>query len=193
MCIWGFLSSVYSPSASADILQLYQVLYISDIGNKMCPLGNSGSLMYAYLNGETDLLMWDGEHKRFLQPTTKKVNEHEGEVLSLSTYKGSFYLTTGKDGWLRIWNSDKDLCSELHFPDPVHCACLISDAGDVLVSHGAGGYTIIKGSEYNFSLFEGQGYAVEDYDIFSPKKIVRDISPLPMQQVYKVKKQERLD
>ena len=54
----------------------------------------------------------------------------------------------------------------MHFPDPVHYACLISEAGDVLVSHGAGGYTIIKGSEYNFQLFSGKPFLKEDCEEF---------------------------
>ncbi len=126
--------------------------------------------MYASSNGETDLLVWDHEVKCLKQPPVRRQNEHEGEVISISAFKDSYFLTTGIDGWMRVWNADKEICSELHFPDPVHYACLLSEAGDVLVSHGAGGYTIIKGAEYNFKLFKGKGFTLDDCEQFRPKR-----------------------
>ena len=102
--MWGFMSSIYSPSSSGDILQLYQVLYLSEIGNNFQPLGDSGFFMISYDSGDTTLLFWDHDNKKLKTPPVRRNSEHEGEVLSISSFKNQYYYTTGADGWLKIWN-----------------------------------------------------------------------------------------
>lgn len=70
---------------------------------------------------------------------SEKMNEHEEEIESVDVHwdKG-LILTASKDGYVKIWNTQKDLIREIKFNEDINQALFLNNLADVVVAHGSG-------------------------------------------------------
>ncbi|KAH3749651.1 hypothetical protein DPMN_184152 [Dreissena polymorpha] len=45
-------------------------------------------------------------------------------------------VTSGKDGFLKVWSRNNELLREMNFATPIYAVCFANDRGDILVGYG---------------------------------------------------------
>jgi WD40 repeat protein len=77
------------------------------------------------------------------------MNEHEEEIESVDVHwdKG-LILTASKDGYVKIWNTRKEIIREIKFNEDINQALFLNNLGDVIVAHGSGQISVINAVDY---------------------------------------------
>ncbi|XP_052813918.1 uncharacterized protein LOC128240971 [Mya arenaria] len=63
--------------------------------------------------------------------------DHTQELLSLDMCPMlNLILTSGLDGYVKVWNHHNELLREMNFATPIYAACFANNKGDILVGYG---------------------------------------------------------
>lgn len=55
------------------------------------------------------------------------MDEHEDELESIDfLFQKGLYVTGGRDGLVKVWNSKKELIREIKFPEPITAVCFLN-------------------------------------------------------------------
>ena len=80
---------------------------------------------------------------------SEKMNEHEEEIENVDVHwDQGLVLTASRDGYVKIWNTRKDLVRQIRFNEEIKQALFLNNLADVIVAHGSGQISVIHASDY---------------------------------------------
>ena len=89
-----------------------------------------------FKTGDTEMFVWEEEEKELYKLNSDKIDEHEDELQTIDIlYSRGLYVTGGKDGLIKVWNSKKELIREIKFPEPITAVSFLNSNADILVGH----------------------------------------------------------
>ena len=89
-----------------------------------------------FKTGDTEMFVWEEEEKELYKLNSDKIDEHEDELQTIDIlYSRGLYVTGGKDGLIKVWNTKKELIREIKFPEPITAVSFLNSDADILVGH----------------------------------------------------------
>lgn len=80
--------------------------------------------------------------------TSDKMNEHDDELEYIDVlYDQGIFMTSSRDGLVKIWNLKKELLREIKFNEPIFAACFLNSNADIAIGH-SGQISVIFAKDY---------------------------------------------
>lgn len=97
---------------------------------------NHNQIMICFKTGDTEMLLWEDNEKELYRLNCEKMDEHEDYLEGVDfLYGHGLFVTGGKDGCVKVWNTKKELVREIKFPEPITSVCFLNSEGDILAGH----------------------------------------------------------
>ncbi|XP_053386355.1 uncharacterized protein LOC123538280 isoform X3 [Mercenaria mercenaria] len=116
--------SIQAESKKGKIWKLVLYRFVQ-IGSKLTELGQMKNL----LNMKYVLTA--------RQMTHQEDEDHVAEMTSIDLCPFlNIVMTSGKDGFVKIWSGQNELIREMNFATPIYATCFANNRGDILVGYG---------------------------------------------------------
>ena len=90
----------------------------------------------------------DDDKKDLMFVKTETLNEHEDKVTCLDCLpKKQLFVSGSLDGFVKIWNTHKEMVREIKFPEPIYSVSFLNPEGDLIVGH-MGKVSTVSTSDY---------------------------------------------
>ena len=100
--------------------------------------------------------------------------DHDKEITCLETFPDkNLFISSGMDGFVKVWNVKKELIREIKFPEPVTSVSFLNDKSDIIVGH-LGKVSTVSHQDYKPNEVQ-RVYAPSQEDLdtfFSRKKVL---------------------
>jgi WD40 repeat protein len=94
------------------------------------------SVLVAFENYDLQLFRYDTELNDLALVKTEKTFDHEQEITSLGVHPSkNLFLTGSLDGYVKVWNIQKELIREIKFPESVFSVTFLNEKCDLLIGH----------------------------------------------------------
>lgn len=90
----------------------------------------------AFKANDTQLFRFDSQRDEFLFVKNDNTFEHEKSVTDLDVFPAkNLFISSGLDGFVKVWNLQKQLIREIKFPEAVYSVTFLNERGDLIVGH----------------------------------------------------------
>ena len=109
--------------------------------------------------------------------------KHASSMLMLTKLDGNedrpegLYATGGVDGYVKVWNDNKELIREICFPEEINTVSFLNTDWDILIGHGPKLSIILSKDYKSFEKQINENIEIEEEkktDIYSKKSTVTD-------------------
>lgn len=92
--------------------------------------------MLGFASGDLHILKYSEQEWDLIYLKTDSVLEHEESISDIAYIPNkNLFITSSKDGYVKVWNIKKELLREIKFPEPVYSVSFLNEQGDLLVGH----------------------------------------------------------
>ena len=87
-------------------------------------------------HGDMEIFEWDRKQKSLYLLETDKQHDHDKDITGIDVHQQErFFVTSGMDGRVKIWNFNRQLLREVNFPEPIKACCFKNEECDLLIGH----------------------------------------------------------